>query len=73
MAGYRPDVLTDPAYWTDEPIDDLTMIEPERPAAQLPGSAGLDHAGEKYWAPERRLVRCSRTHPSLVLEWTNRP
>jgi hypothetical protein len=22
MAGYRPDVLTDPAYWTDEPIDD---------------------------------------------------
>jgi hypothetical protein len=22
MAGYRPDVLTDPVYWTDEPIDD---------------------------------------------------
>jgi hypothetical protein len=22
MAGYRPDVLADPAYWTDEPIDD---------------------------------------------------
>ena len=22
MAGYRPDVLTDPFYWTDEPIDD---------------------------------------------------
>jgi hypothetical protein len=22
MAGYRPDVLTNPAYWTDEPIDD---------------------------------------------------
>jgi hypothetical protein len=22
MAGYRPDVLTDPAYWTDEPIDE---------------------------------------------------
>jgi hypothetical protein len=22
MAGYRPDVLTDPAYWTDEPIED---------------------------------------------------
>jgi hypothetical protein len=22
MAGYRPDVLTDPAYWTDEPVDD---------------------------------------------------
>jgi hypothetical protein len=22
MAGYRPDVLTDPSYWTDEPIDD---------------------------------------------------
>ncbi len=21
MAGYRSDVLTDPAYWTDEPID----------------------------------------------------
>jgi hypothetical protein len=21
MAGYRPDVLTDPAYWTDEPIE----------------------------------------------------
>ena len=22
MAGYRPDVFTDPSYWTDEPIDD---------------------------------------------------
>jgi hypothetical protein len=22
MAGYRPDVLTDPAYWTDEPIEE---------------------------------------------------
>jgi hypothetical protein len=22
MAGYRPDVLTDPNYWTDEPIED---------------------------------------------------
>jgi hypothetical protein len=22
MAGYRPDVLTDPGYWTDEPIED---------------------------------------------------
>jgi hypothetical protein len=22
MAGYRPDVLTDPGYWTDEPIDE---------------------------------------------------
>jgi hypothetical protein len=22
MAAYRPDVLTDPGYWTDEPIDD---------------------------------------------------
>jgi hypothetical protein len=22
MAGYRPDVLTDPFYWNDEPIDD---------------------------------------------------
>jgi antirestriction protein ArdC len=22
MAGYRPDVLTDPSYWTDEPIDE---------------------------------------------------
>jgi hypothetical protein len=22
MAGYRPDVLTDPAYRTDEPIDE---------------------------------------------------
>ena len=22
MAGYRPDVLTDPEYWTGEPIDD---------------------------------------------------
>lgn len=21
MAGYRPDVLTDPNYWSDEPID----------------------------------------------------
>lgn len=21
MAGYRPDVLTDPNYWTDEPVD----------------------------------------------------
>jgi hypothetical protein len=28
MAGYRPDVLTDPAYWTDEPI------EPDMPAGQ---------------------------------------
>ena len=22
MAQFRPDVLTDPSYWTDEPIDD---------------------------------------------------
>jgi hypothetical protein len=22
MAGYRPDVLTNPSYWTDEPIED---------------------------------------------------
>jgi hypothetical protein len=22
MAGYRPDVLTDPSYWTEEPIDE---------------------------------------------------
>lgn len=22
LARYRPDVLTDPNYWTDEPIDD---------------------------------------------------
>ena len=22
MASYRPDVLTDPFYWTDEPVDD---------------------------------------------------
>ena len=22
MAGYRPDVLTDPNYWADEPIDE---------------------------------------------------
>jgi hypothetical protein len=22
MAEFRPDVLTDPSYWTDEPIDD---------------------------------------------------
>ncbi len=22
MAQYRPDVLTDPSYWTDEPIED---------------------------------------------------
>lgn len=21
LAKYRPDVLTDPSYWTDEPID----------------------------------------------------
>jgi len=21
MAGYRPDVLTDPSYWADEPIE----------------------------------------------------
>jgi hypothetical protein len=21
MAGYRPSVLTDPEYWTDEPIE----------------------------------------------------
>lgn len=22
MAGYRPDVLTDPNYWADEPIEE---------------------------------------------------
>ena len=22
MTEFRPDVLTDPGYWTDEPIDD---------------------------------------------------
>jgi hypothetical protein len=22
MGGFRPDVLTDPNYWADEPIDD---------------------------------------------------
>lgn len=22
MKRYRPDVLTDPSYWTDEPVDD---------------------------------------------------
>ena len=21
MSGYRPDVLTDPHYWTDEPVE----------------------------------------------------
>ena len=27
MAGYRPDVLTDPSYWTDEPIDEDSSTE----------------------------------------------
>ena len=27
MAAYRPDVLTDPSYWTDEPIDEDSSTE----------------------------------------------
>ena len=36
MAGYRPDVLTDPATG---PMSRLTTIEPDWPAGQLPCSA----------------------------------
>jgi hypothetical protein len=41
MAGYRPDVLTDPFYWTYEPIDDDLGHGAGPPGRSTPVGRGL--------------------------------